>query len=205
MTDHHEHDSPAGEWDSRYADEHQLWSGHVNGSLVAEVEDLAPGRALDIGCGEGADALWLAEHGWTVTGTDISAVAIERARAEAERRGLDVRWTIGDFPADCPDGDYELVALHYPALPITTLDTVVAALTDAVTPGGVLLVVGHAIPAELHDLPFDPADYVQPADVEPRLGPAWTIDVSEVRARPGDHHEGAHHQEDVILRARRTG
>jgi 2-polyprenyl-3-methyl-5-hydroxy-6-metoxy-1,4-benzoquinol methylase len=65
-------------WDQRYHSSSTFWSGHVNPQLVAEVVDLSPGAALDVGCGEGADAIWLAEHGWRVTAVDLSTVALER-------------------------------------------------------------------------------------------------------------------------------
>lgn len=195
--------SPRAQWDERYRSEDRLWSGHVNGSLAAEVADLAPSTALDVGCGEGADALWLAERGWEVTAVDISGVAIERARAEADRRGLEVTWIAGDFPGDVP-GEFGLVSLHYPAFPIGTIDAVVPGLIDAVAPGGMLLLVGHAPPEDLENAHFDPADYVQPWDVEPHLGDGWTIEASETRPRPGDHHHGSHHVNDVVIRARRT-
>src|SRR6476469_237173 len=95
----------AAEWDARYSEpDGTKWSGRPNGRLVAEVAGLAPGRALDVGCGEGADAIWLARHGWTVTAIDISDVAISRAREVAERAGDAVDWVCGDalqtpFPA----------------------------------------------------------------------------------------------------------
>src|SRR4051812_25376983 len=85
------------EWDARYGEPGDaLWSGRPNGRLVAELADLAPGRALDVGCGEGADAIWLAQRGWTVTAIDVSDVAVGRARANAERLGVGVDWIVGD-------------------------------------------------------------------------------------------------------------
>ncbi|MEM7285776.1 MAG: class I SAM-dependent methyltransferase [Actinomycetota bacterium] len=198
-----DHQSGRDEWDERYRSEDQLWSGHVNGSLAVEANDLTVGRALDVGCGEGADAIWLAERGWTVTAVDISGVAIDRARAEAGRRGLDVTWIAGDFPGDV-SGRFDLVSLHYPAFPIDTLDAVGSGLAAAVAPGGVLLLVGHAPPEDLETAHFDPADYVQPWDVEPLLTDGWTVEVSETRPRPGDHHHGSHHVDDVVIRARRS-
>src|SRR4051794_28983233 len=108
----HEHgerrfDGPgqAAEWDARYREgDGAIWSGRPNGRLVAEVADLSPGRALDGGCGEGADAIWLAQQGWTVTAIDVSEVAVGRARKAAEQTGATVEWVCGDaletpFPA----------------------------------------------------------------------------------------------------------
>src|SRR5262252_6672378 len=91
--DRHEHSekrsgaaAQAAEWDARYNEgDGARWSGRPNGRLRAEVTGLAPGRALDVGCGEGADAIWLARRGWTVTAIDISDVALTRAREAAAR------------------------------------------------------------------------------------------------------------------------
>ncbi len=199
-----EADAAREEWDDRYRSEDQLWSGKANGSLEAEASDLTVGTALDAGCGEGADAIWLAEQGWTVTAVDISGVAIDRGRAEATRRGLAITLIAGEFPTAVEGSTFDLVSLHYPAFPIGDLDAVSRGLRQAVAPGGVLLVVGHAPPQDLEAATFDPADYVQPWDIEPLLGQGWTVEVSETRARPGDHHHGSHHVEDVILRARRA-
>src|SRR4051794_30296354 len=83
----------ASEWDARYGErDGAMWSGRPNGRLVAEVAELTPGSALDVGCGEGADAIWLARGGWTVTAIDVSDVAIGRAREAAERAGATVEW-----------------------------------------------------------------------------------------------------------------
>src|SRR5271165_4450548 len=86
----------AAEWDTRYSErDGAMWSGRPNGRLVAEVADLTPGRALDVGCGEGADAIWLAQRGWTVAAIDISDVALRRAREAAELAGATVEWIRG--------------------------------------------------------------------------------------------------------------
>src|SRR5262252_2024810 len=89
--------SQAAEWDARYGErDGSMWSGRPNGRLVAEVTALTPGRALDVGCGEGADAIWLTQQGWTVTAIDISDVALDRGRKAAERAGVTVEWICGD-------------------------------------------------------------------------------------------------------------
>ncbi|MDT7576084.1 MAG: hypothetical protein QOH17_2417, partial [Pseudonocardiales bacterium] len=80
------------DWDERYASLDQVWSGRPNGALVAEVAQLRPGRVLDVGCGEGADAVWLAQQGWDVTALDVSQVALERAALHARQAGVTVRW-----------------------------------------------------------------------------------------------------------------
>src|SRR5438105_12012249 len=95
-----------------------MWSGRPNGRLVAEVADLAPGRALDVGCGEGADAIWLARRGWMVIAIDISDVAVSRAREGAKLAGAAVDWVCGDaLGTPFPARSFDLVSMQYPALP----------------------------------------------------------------------------------------
>jgi SAM-dependent methyltransferase len=200
--------SSAEHWDERYAGEAGgLWSGHVNGALAAEAAGLAPGRALDVGCGEGADAIWLARRGWEVTGVDVSGVALERAAAAAAAAGVTVTWVRGDFAAaDLPGGGFDLVSVLYPALPRGEDDHTADALLAAVAPGGVLLVVGHAglDPAWWRARGLDPDDFVLPGTVAARLDAAWTVEVDETRPRAGAEHAGSHHTHDHVLRVRRT-
>jgi SAM-dependent methyltransferase len=203
MTKHDQQERP--DWNEIYRERDQLWSGKVNGSLVAEVQDLPVGRALDVGCGEGADALWLAENGWTVTAADVAETAIERAQTEAARQGASITWLATDILTDPPStAGFDLVTLHYPAFDIAQRSETVAALTGAVAPGGLLLAVGHAPPEDPDSIPFDPADWVQPADIAADLGEGWTIETHETRPRPGDHHHGSPHTHDVVVRARRS-
>ena len=191
------------DWDAHYRGEAQLWSGHVNGSLADEVDGLSPGRALDVGCGEGADAIWLAELGWSVTAIDVAPTAVERGRTEAARRGLTIDWLAGDLLTDGPAGEFDLVSLHYPAFAGSRRDDVVAALTGRVAPGGLLLVVGHAFTDDPAALEYDPTDWVQPPDVVAALPDGFTVELDEVRPRPGDHHAHSAHTEDVVVRIRR--
>ena len=109
----------AAEWDARYSErDGARWSGRPNGRLAAEVASLKAGRALDVGCGEGADAIWLARSGWTVTAIEISEVAVTRAREAAGRAGAVVEWVRGDaLRASFPAGSFDLVAMQYPARP----------------------------------------------------------------------------------------
>ena len=212
--DHHAHGHDDGasfdpetmDWDARYRSEDgAMWSGHVNGTLVDEIGDLPPGSALDVGCGEGADAIWLAQQGWTVTALDVAPTAVERGRAEAERQGVDgIDWIAGDLLADPPNGTFDLVSLQYPAFPISRRDQLSEVLRTAVAPGGVLLLVGHAPPDDPTDSPYDPADWTQPADLVGDLADGWIVERDVVVPRPGDHHHGSHHSEDVVVRARRS-
>ena len=195
------------EWDRRYGDGQQLWSGRPNGALVAEVADLAPGRALDVGCGEGADAVWLAQAGWEVTGLEVSGVALERAAEHAEHAGVAIRWVHAELArAGFASGSFDLVSAQYPALLRTPDAASERALLDVVAPGGVLLLVHHAgmQTREAHDGSFDPADYVWPSMVAERLDQDWEIELDEQRPRiVPEGGAGSHHADDLVLRARR--
>jgi SAM-dependent methyltransferase len=194
------------EWDNRYAEREQMWSGRPNGALVAEVAALEPGRVLDVGCGEGADAVWLARRGWDVTALDVSAVALERAAGHARDAGVAIHWVhAGLAEAALPPSSFDLVSAQYPALLRTPDAGAERALLAAVRPGGVLLLVHHVgmetKPA--HD-GFDPADYVWPSIVVALLDDDWVVELNEQRPRVApDSGAGAHPVDDVVLRARR--
>ena len=202
----------AADWDHRYSGE-RMWSGNPNGSLVAEVEGLPAGRALDIGAGEGGDAIWLAERGWQVTASDISQRALDQIAAEADRRGLKVECLLADATAHAPferEG-YDLVCAQYASIPRTGDDRAVRNLLDPVAPGGRLLVVSHdlapmrvPIDTSEHSQAFDPDAFLR---VEDLIGPLkdgadWEIEVHEVRPRPSGA-ASSHHVDDMVLRARR--
>jgi SAM-dependent methyltransferase len=194
------------EWDGRYADRDQLWSGEPNGALVAETAGLTPGRVLDVGCGEGADAVWLARKGWDVTGIEVSGLALQRAAAHAHDAGVDVRWVHAELTeAGLAPGSFDLVSAQYPALLRTPEASAERALLAAVAPGGVLLLVHHAgMDAHQNDSGFDPADYVWPTMVSALLDEDWVIECDEQRARDVPvGGAGAHHAADLVLRARR--
>jgi SAM-dependent methyltransferase len=184
-----------------------MWSGRPNGRLVAEITDAAAGRALDVGCGEGADAIWLARCGWTVTGIDISDVAVRRARAAAERAGVTVEWVCGDaLQTSFPAGSFDLVSMQYPALAKTGGEAAVRRLLDAVRSGGLLLAVYHDLDDEhrehMKSRGFDPADYVGADDLAVLLGEHFTVELRAHQPRidpPPDNP----HIADVVLRARR--
>ncbi|MBK1783356.1 class I SAM-dependent methyltransferase [Prauserella sp. ASG 168] len=196
----------AQQWDERYRSSEQLFSGRPNGVLVAEVSGLAPGQALDVGSGEGADALWLAGQGWRVTAVDVSRVALERAAANAGELADRVSWTHVDLAAGTmPAGSFDLVSAHYFPFARAAGESALRALLDTVAPGGTLLVVSH----DLADLPpgghagFDPGDYYQPRDLAALLGDDWTVEADETRPRVDPAPEGTAHAHDVVLRARR--
>ncbi|MFE7114145.1 class I SAM-dependent methyltransferase [Streptomyces sp. NPDC057654] len=195
------------EWDNRYADRQQLWSGRPNGALVAEAAGLTPGRALDVGCGEGADAIWLARGGWDVTAIEVSGVALERAAGHARDAAVTVRWTHAALTeAALAPASFDLVSAQYPALLRTPDAAAERALLAAVAPGGVLLIVHHAgvETRRADDGDFDPADYVWPSMVADLLDEDWEVEVDEQRQRViPDGGAGAHHTDDLVLRVRR--
>ena len=192
-------------WESFYADGKSRWSGNANASLVEDVEPLAPGRALDLGCGQGGDAIWLARHGWAVTAVDVSATALATASAHAREAGVDgaISFERHDLAATFPDGVFDLVAatfLHSPVpLPRARLFQDAA---RAVAPGGTLLVIGHA-PSDAHphaDLPTleeTLAELALPDD-------EWVLGSSEPRTRMhAFKDEEPIERIDVVVRARR--
>ncbi|NGN65884.1 methyltransferase domain-containing protein [Streptomyces sp. A7024] len=138
---------PTEFWEDRYRATDRVWSGEPNPLLVREATDLKPGTALDLGCGEGADVLWLAARGWQVTGVDISATAIERAAAHAAEAGLteQVAFERHELGVTFPEGSYDLVSAHFLQSPVA-LDQhgVLKRAAAAVAPGGTLLIVMHA-------------------------------------------------------------
>ena len=210
---HGEHSGEAAQashWDERYSeDERAIWSGRPNGRLVAEVAELPPGRALDVGCGEGADAIWLAQRGWTVTAIDISEVALTRAKAAADDGGVSVEWVRGDALATpFPAGIYDLISMQYPALPKAGGDDAIRKLLGAIRPGGVLLAVYHDLDDEHREhmkaRGFDPADFVSIDDLADLLGDDFTVELHAVEPRI-DPPPDTEHIADVILRVRRTG
>lgn len=133
----------AQDWDERYG-AGQQWSDEPNAHAAALLVDVAPGRALDLAAGEGRMALWLAASGWEVTALDFSAVGLERGRARAAERGLDVRWQVADATtADLGEREYDLVLVLYLHLPREQARDVLARAAAAVAPGGRLIVLGH--------------------------------------------------------------
>ncbi|HVM20069.1 MAG TPA: class I SAM-dependent methyltransferase [Egibacteraceae bacterium] len=190
-----------------------MWSDNPNGALVSEIGGLAPGRALDVGAGEGGDAIWLAEQGWTVTASDISTRALARIRAEADRRRLRVECLHADANALAawPSAAFDLVSAHYASIPRTPDHRGVRNVLDAVAPGGTLLVVSHdlapmRVPVDTltHSQAFDPDAYVVVDDfVEALAGsPDWEIRTRGKHTRPAGA-ASTHHVDDIILRASR--
>lgn len=198
----------AAEWDARYSErDRAMWSGRPNGRLLAEVAAVIPGAALDVGCGEGADAIWLAQRGWTVTAIDVSGVAICRAREASVQASASVEWICGDvLQTPFPAGSFELVSMQYPALPKAAGEATVRRLLDTVRRGGLLLAVYHDLDHEhvehMKARGVDPADYVGADDLGRLLSDDFTVELHAVEPRI-DPPPGTPHIADVVLRARR--
>jgi chemotaxis protein methyltransferase CheR len=147
-------------WEDRYRSAERVWSGRVNPRLAEVAADLPVGRALDLGCGEGADALWLAERGWQVVAVDVSATALRRAAEAASTRNLLARIDFArhDLNESFPDGTFDLVSAQYLHSPARLeRDGVLQRAAERVNRGGVLLIVDHGAPppwAEHHDHHF---------------------------------------------------
>ena len=154
-------------WEEHYTAKPQVWSGRVNARLAEVVPHIAGTRALDLGCGEGAYAIWLAEHGWTVTAVDISDTALARARAAAVDRVLADRiyFQQHEFTSSFPDGPFDLVSAQFLH---STLEmdrsAILRRAAAALAPGGTLLIVDHAAAppwaSKLHHHEFPSAESV---------------------------------------------
>jgi SAM-dependent methyltransferase len=198
----------AAEWDARYSEgDGAMWSGRPNGRLVAEVAGLTPGRALDVGCGEGADAIWLAGRGWTVTAIDVSDVALRRAQEAAGLADAAVDWVRGDvLQTPLPTRAFDLLSMQYPALPKAAGEPAVRRLLDTARPGGLLLAVYHDLDDEhrehMKSRGVDPDDYVGADDLARLLGDDFAVELHAVEPRI-DPPPGNPHVADVVVRARR--
>ena len=201
-------------WDERYSAHSTLWSGRPNPHLVGEASGLASGRALDVGCGEGADSIWLARKGWQVTAVDLSTVALRRCAEHAATAGAEIAdridWqhvdlTTWDAGRDC----YDLVSAQYLHLVGPAQDALIRRLAAAVVPGGMLLVVGHH-PSDMQTAvprPQRPDLYFTGDHLVTLLDPqGWNVVTNVAAARSVDDPEGrtvtVH---DTVFRARRHG
>ena len=198
------HTSPTtqAEWNARYSESTQIWSGNPNAALVREVTGLTPGRALDLGCGEGADAIWLAQQGWSVRGVDVSDVALDRARLHATAAGVEIDFELDDLAESPAAGGFDLVTsffLHVPEAALRERTLLVAA--ESVAPGGTLLVVGHsgaaAHAAGHHGLRLETAQQV--VELLRLDADEWDVEVAADVERDAT---GAH-TVDTVVRARR--
>jgi len=191
------------DWDRKYAAQELLWSAEPNRFVAEELAALAPGRAVDLACGEGRNAIWLARHGWRVTAVDFSEVALGKGRAIAERHGVTVDWVRADLLDDVAlPPEQDLVVIAYLQLPADQLATVLAAAASALAPGGTLFVVGHDL-SNLTDGvggPQSPEVLYTPDAVVAGL-PGLDVVRAERVTRPVDTPDGVRHAIDTLVRA----
>jgi len=208
----HQGHMDAGDWDEHYnSHDRQRWSGKPNGVLVTEMAEATPGRALDAGCGEGADAIWLAERGWQVAAIDISEVALERGRQKAgdleTAIAQKITWQQADLTEWQPSvSSFDLVSVHFMHLPVGQRAEVYQRLADSVAPEGVLLIVGHH-PSDLETTArrkADPEPLFTAGQLVDELGDGWTILAQETRPRVESDRVGESITvHDAVLVARR--
>ncbi|MEZ0053814.1 SAM-dependent methyltransferase [Mycobacterium sp. MAA66] len=142
----HTDETPQQHWEGRYAEKDRIWSGRVNAHLPGVAAGLVPGRALDLGCGEGADAVWLAENGWQVVAVDIAETALGRAREAAEQAGVEghIDFQQHDLSDSFPGGGFDLVSAQFLHSTVgLERPLVLRHAAAAVNPGGTLLIVDH--------------------------------------------------------------
>ncbi len=190
-------------WNQRYEGRELLWSARANRFLTAAAAEIAPGRALDVACGEGRNAVWLAERGWQVTGIDFSDVGLGKAAELAEQRGVTVEWVCADLHEYAPPAEaFDLVAILYLHLSADGRRRVLEQAARAVAPDGVLLVVGHdaSNPADGYGGPQDPAILFTPDAVAAEL-PGLSVQRAERVLRPVATLQGEVHAIDAIVRA----
>jgi SAM-dependent methyltransferase len=196
-------------WEERYRSTTAVWSGNPNPQLVTEASSLKAGAALDVGCGEGADTLWLASRGWQVTAVDFSTVALRRGAAKAEQLGIGDRvdWVHTDVVDWTPaTGSFDLVSAQFMHLPLEPRTALFEHLAAAVAPGGTLLIVGHH-PSDLHTTMGRPAMhdmFFTGEELAAALNPAQWDAVGDARSRQAIDPEGREITiSDAVLVARK--
>jgi SAM-dependent methyltransferase len=198
------------QWDARYRESTRIWSGRPNAVLVREVTGTPPGSVLELGCGEGADAVWLARAGWRVTAVDVSGVALDRAAGHAADAGVADRitWCRHDLAETFPTGSYDLVTAHFlHSLGEFPRERILRTAAEHVAPGGALLVVGHAeappgSAAAHHDVTFPTAREVLAGLELP--DDDWTVERCAADVHPHTAVDGTvTTRTDTVLRVRR--
>ncbi|MEX2621816.1 MAG: class I SAM-dependent methyltransferase [Egibacteraceae bacterium] len=195
----------AGDWDARYRDAELLWTAEPNRFVAAELDGIAPGRALDVAAGEGRNAVWLAERGWTVTAVDFSPVALDKGRALARARGVEVHWLVEDVTVWQPaPAAFDAVVVAYLHLPATPLARAMRAAAGAVAPGGLLVAVGHDRDNAGHGYggPPDPSILWDAGTLVQWL-PGLVVERADQVTREVDTEEGARTAIDSLVRCRR--
>lgn len=196
-------------WESRYAEaaasDSSVWSREPNRFVVEHLTNLAPGTGVDIACGEGRNALWLAERGWLMTGVDFASSALEVARRWGEEAQLQVDWVEADATEWTPEQPLDLVLLSYLHLVETSMSAVIQRAASWLNPGGVLFSIGH----DRENLergvggPQDPAILHTAASLRSAAS-ALRVERCEQVLRPVATEEGERHAIDTVLVAHRV-
>lgn len=180
-------------WNARYRADECVWSAEPNRFLREETADLPPGRALDLACGEGRNAIWLAALGWRVTAVDFSDVGLDKAERLAAARGLaGIDWILADLDRYRPEARaFDLVIVLYLHLPWPRMDAVLRRAAEAVAPGGTFLLVGHDLAnlADGHGGPRSP-DVLYTAEQVVAALPGLRVVEAARRQRPVDRSDG---------------
>jgi SAM-dependent methyltransferase len=194
-------------WDRRYAGRDLVWTSAANRFLIQEVDGLAPTRALDLACGEGRNAIWLAERGWRVTGVDFSKVGLEKARQLEDARGVHVEWIVADLLDYRPEPEaFGLVIAFYLQVPASQRTPILKSAASAVARAGTFLLVGHDSSniAEGHGGPQDPTVLYTAEDVNRDLhGTGLRIERADRVERPVPTPDGEQVALDALVRASR--
>ena len=190
-------------WNERYETAELIWSAEPNQFVVEALADEPPGTGLDLACGEGRNAIWLAERGWTMTGADFSAAGLAKAASLARARAVVVSWVEADVVTWDPPSPLDLVLVAYLHLPPADRVAALSRAVAACRPGGLIVVVGHAR-ANLTDGyggPQDPDILLEPDEVVADLGPA-TVQRAEHVTRTVSTDEGEQTAIDTLVVAR---
>ncbi len=190
-------------WNERYSGGDLVWASAPNQFLVSEVSDLGPGKAVDLGCGEGRNAVWLAERGWDVTAVDFSETGIGKGREMAVARGTAVDWVVADLNEYEPAAaTFDLVIDFYVHLPPDQRRSLTSKAASAVAPGGTVLIVGHDLTnlADGYGGPQDFAILQSPETIAPALSPLEVVKAERV-TRIVENDEGRFEAIDSLVRA----
>ena len=203
----------ANDWNARYDTDELIWTGEANQFLAPAVEHLEPGTALDLACGEGRNAVWLATKGWTVTGVDFAGVGLSKAERLATGASVSGTWITADATNWIPPSrGYDLVVMFYLQLPASERQKSVRTAVSALAPDGTLLIVAHHLLnlAEGHGGPQDANFLMTPEDVVDDIAAAelgldveLVVERSERVDRMVDTPDGPRVAIDMLVRARR--
>ena len=197
----------ATDWDQRWRERtlHAHVRGEPSAAVVGALAGADPGKALDLACGPGRHAVWLAEQGWSVTAVDFSEEALRQARARAAESGVEVEWVCADIVDYEPRGVFDLVLVAFVHVPADSRRALLARAAGAVAPGGAFVLVGH----DLANLgtgapgPADPTRLYTPDDIVAEL-PDLTIETAERIRRSVELEDGGTAEAvDALVCARR--